>query len=140
MLELLRNVTKWPCAIFAGQNRGVAQAFGFHKLCVVISLVFLLCSQNDSINSAVGDSDIGSGVSVTVLWFAVSLWFVANFVFRRNMQACAPGVWPSLTYLFQFYQFLHGIFTLDLLTWVFGSSGSFYVLFTQYLGSVYVIL
>ena len=48
---------------------------------VAISLMFLLCSQNDCINSAVGDSDIGSGVSVTVLWFAVSLWFVANFVF-----------------------------------------------------------
>ena len=107
---------------------------------VVISLVFLLCSQSDCTNSAVGDSDIGSGVSVTVLWFAVSLWFVANFVFRRNMQACAPGVWSSLTYLFQFYQFLHGIFTLDMLTWVFGSSGSFYFLFTQYLGSIYVIL
>ena len=54
---------------------------------------------------------------------------MANFVFRRNMQASAPGVWPSLTYLFQFYQSLHGMFALDLLTWVFGCSGILFYIF-----------
>ena len=74
-------------AIFAGENRGVvAQAFWLPQARVyrvVISLVFLLCFQNDCINSAVGDSDIGSGVSVTVfcgLLFLFGLWPILFFV------------------------------------------------------------
>ena len=98
-------------ATFAGENRGVAQAFGFHKLCVcvVISLPVFYCVLR--MNVLILQLEIlilGVGFSVTVLCFAVSLWFVANFVFRRNMQACAPGVWPSLTYLFSFTSFCMG--------------------------------
>ena len=74
-------------AIFSGDNRGVvAQAFWLPQARVypvVISLVFLLCSQNDCINSPVGDSDIGSGVSVPVfcgLLFLFGLWPILFFV------------------------------------------------------------
>ena len=62
MLEMLRKITKWPGLHILGENRGVVapDGFGFHKLVcmrVVISLVFLLCFQNDCIKAAVGDSD-----------------------------------------------------------------------------------
>ena len=87
MLELLRNVTKWPCRHIrvreswrCGPAFWLPQARVYH---VVISLVFLLCFQNDCINSAVGDSDIGSGVSVTVfcgLLFLFGLWPILFFV------------------------------------------------------------
>ena len=87
MLELLRNVTKWPCRHIRGRESwrcgpGVLASTS-SCVSVVISLVFLLCSQNDCINSAVGDSDIGSGVSVTVfccLLFLFGLWPILFFV------------------------------------------------------------
>ena len=66
-------------AIFTGENRGVVahRRFGFHKLVcmrVVISLVFLLCFQNDCMKAPVGDSDpiLILGVRFQRLCFVVS--------------------------------------------------------------------